>query len=652
MNFGNVCARYARARVLSPVHRRWYAAAASTHNLRRIQSSPSNRPSFLYQNDDNNKYAFRCLTSVKDGENDEDDEEWIPPDHSPLASNETASFSEHPPSFKKLDSLPLDTLEEDEIEVIDLEATLSNDHNRQYLQNQAKASDMSPSEFDIDVETSESDWKEILKELKDSGETEMLDRLVHEYNLQSHLAALENDTHVGKNDLSSVSVSVSETENLDEDNDEWDKEFEESLQGLSQDEIIDELIENSPELSELEMEILSQEMERSEEGGTGGLDYESLEELDWNDNKYVRDFRAMVLEDYYEKKQTREKKMEGEKEQVATISEGGVVHSPATTKAYTKSNYTSYPPDWKDYDSKSAFQRDFSEDDDSWVPPSEGFVPSQSYVAQESHNEGDVQNPPKDTDTSTNDLDNTIDWLQARRTRLGDGSRDERSKQRPTHMLTPEDAETFRHQNSQIPIIPYTLLTPSEISNSLAAQGGTDVHTIDTSEFDPMHGAGTGCDFIMLVTARNSSHTRVLADSIVRNLKARKLSERGVMGAMEGAEGGQDIFSNKRSRNRAARHGGVSASRRVDDDWMAVDCDNIHVHILEESTRKCLNIEGLWDLSNPDSEGSKLRRVHSDDEDSVDDYVAQNPIPDEYAAKIFNQGGGGGGGRIGGWITG
>lgn len=112
-----------------------------------------------------------------------------------------------------------------------------------------------------------------------------------------------------------------------------------------------------------------------------------------------------------------------------------------------------------------------------------------------------------------------------------------------------------------------------------------------------------GCNFILLVTGRNFSHIRVLADSIVRNLKARKLHERGVVGAMQGAEGGQDIFSNKRSRNRASRNG-INASGKVDDDWMVVDCDNIHVHILEETTRKCLNIEGLWDLSNPSENNS------------------------------------------------
>ena len=152
---------------------------------------------------------------------------------------------------------------------------------------------------------------------------------------------------------------------------------------------------------------------------------------------------------------------------------------------------------------------------------------------------------------------------------------------------------------SLIPSVLYTLLTTDEISSSLTAQGGSDIHIIDTAEFDAMNGVGVGCNFILLCTARNSSHTRVLADSIVRNLKARKLGERGVMGAMQGAEGGTDVFTNKRSRNRASRKGGVSTSGKLDDDWIVVDCENIHVHMMEESTRECLNIESLWDLSNP-----------------------------------------------------
>ena len=44
-----------------------------------------------------------------------------------------------------------------------------------------------------------------------------------------------------------------------------------------------------------------------------------------------------------------------------------------------------------------------------------------------------------------------------------------------------------------------------------------------------------------------------------------------------------------------------------------------------------------------------MRRINLDDEDEVDEYVASNPIPEEYAAKIFFDGGGS---RTDGWISG
>jgi hypothetical protein len=45
-----------------------------------------------------------------------------------------------------------------------------------------------------------------------------------------------------------------------------------------------------------------------------------------------------------------------------------------------------------------------------------------------------------------------------------------------------------------------------------------------------------------------------------------------------------------------------------------------------------------------------MRRISLDDDDALDEYITRNPIPDEYAAKIFNDGGGRR--RSDGWITG
>lgn len=48
-----------------------------------------------------------------------------------------------------------------------------------------------------------------------------------------------------------------------------------------------------------------------------------------------------------------------------------------------------------------------------------------------------------------------------------------------------------------------------------------------------------------------------------------------------------------------------------------------------------------------DSDGRIMRRINLDDDDALDEYITQNPIPDEYVVKIF-----GGGSKSDGWITG
>ena len=442
----------------------------------------------------------------------------------------------------------------DKIEVIDLEATFNNPSNKVYL-DQLYDSNATALDETFGVETNDSDFDELLAELKEAGEHEKLKQVVTQFGLSDKMAALERNNHDQK------------------DNDEMAMDFEQSLEGLSEDEIVDELIENSSALSQLEIEVLSEEIDN-------GLDLEDDRAV--SSNTAYMEFRKMVLEDYNEQKRAKEE---------------------AKTNTTSASDYSFYPQDWKDYDSTAAFSKDFLDEDDSWIPPV-NFIPSDAKLEKESK----LSFAAPASSSNSGELDNTIDWLQTRRSRL------EGDQKMPSQMLTPAEAESFRHQNSHIPTILHTLFTPTDLSNSLLAQGGTDVQTIDTSDYDNLYGVSLGCDYLMIVTGRNSSHIRVLAESLVRNLKDRKLHERGVVGAMQGAEGGVDIFSNKPSRNRANRNG-QTLSAKVDDDWMVVDCGNIHVHILESTTRKCLNIEGLWDLNDPNSEGSKLRRVNFEDED-------------------------------------
>ena len=513
---------------------------------------------------------------------------------------------------------------EEIVEVIDLEATLNIKSNTQLL-NDDPSVDQQTAEYE--VQATNVDWDDILIELKDSGEEELLHRLVEEYNLQGRLEAL-NGTNQRKQQTDQV---IDETSNENEDEDSYD---ESAFENLSDEEIIDELIENSPSLSQLELEILSQDMKDSEEGEE---DY-SLEDANLNDNVHYQEFRAMVLDDYYQKKEKRQNDMSSE----TTISESATLQQPQPQQPQQglavgeQLESSKYPHNWTDYDSKQAFQRDFlqGEDDSNgkWIPPSSDFFPSSSYEE-------------KQPDDSSN-FDDTIDWLEARRSRLNQSEESNKSREGRSQLMTPDEADAFRHKKSQIDVIPYTLFTSAELSSSLSAQGATDIRIIDVADYEELYGVGMGCSHLLVATGRNSSHLRVMADSVVRNLKARKLNERGVVGALSGVEGGTDIFSNKKSRARASKNGITNTSARIDDDWCVVDCGNIHVHILEQNTRQCLDIESLWDLSNPNSEGSKLRRVDCENEDEVDTYVAENPVPEEYSARMRNEAGGGG------WMTG
>ena len=432
---------------------------------------PSKRPCPFYQTSgiEHQYYGFRHFSSLNnndnggntsDNDNGDDVEDWIPPNDSPLAARSNLSMmleQQQPTTGLGAGAPPMSSnnlpITDGEIEIIDLEATISNQRNAEYLKSDNNNDNntmeeeiiVSPEEFQ--VQSNDVEWKDILKELRDSGETDMMNRLVKEYSLQSHLDSLEGDTS-GTNDSSSMSKARQSTSSTDvDDGGDWDIEFEASLNGLPEEEIIDELIENSFELSEMEIDILGQGM--PEEGNKDdGLD---LEESVWTDNDAYREFRKMVLDDYRERKRAREEEIELLKE----IEEESkkVMHTPSTTKAYINSEYEAHPQDWKDYDSNSAFQRDFLDDSgDSWEPPTNNnaFIPSRNSGGDDG---GQFAQKDSDASANANDLDNNIDWLQARRSRLGDN--DDKSKKRPTHMMTPEEAERFSHKNSQIPVGKY-----------------------------------------------------------------------------------------------------------------------------------------------------------------------------------------------------
>ena len=151
---------------------------------------------------------------------------------------------------------------------------------------------------------------------------------------------------------------------------------------------------------------------------------------------------------------------------------------------------------------------------------------------------------------------------------------------------------------AELEVLEGVLLSQIEITDCLVNMGAVNLKSV----FDVNRRMG-GAEGLVFVTATSAQHLQLLSDTLVRQLKVRKLALKGVMGAKLGAEG----------------DGG---------DWKVVDCHNYVVHIMLAETRRHLNLEALW------SGKDKLLTVMSHDEDEVDDYVAKNPVPGKFGLFV------------------
>jgi ribosomal silencing factor RsfS len=153
----------------------------------------------------------------------------------------------------------------------------------------------------------------------------------------------------------------------------------------------------------------------------------------------------------------------------------------------------------------------------------------------------------------------------------------------------------------------HTLLSRDEIAYCIRALGATDVVAILDSPTQPRMGGGTLG--MLVATALNVHQLRSVADGLVRQLRLRKLHEVGVIGAEMGPEG---------------------SFRDADESWFVIDCQNYVVHLMDETTRTALRLEDLW------SGKDGMHRLNLLDESAVDEYVSQNPVPDEYNSHSFD----------------
>lgn len=176
-----------------------------------------------------------------------------------------------------------------------------------------------------------------------------------------------------------------------------------------------------------------------------------------------------------------------------------------------------------------------------------------------------------------------------------------------------ENGETESVDNHDIiPCKLYTLLSKDEIIQCLTFYGGQDIVLILDDFKNPRMGGAIG---IIIVTANSIMQMRQLGDVLVRQLRKRMLQERGVVGAELGMEG-----DHKSSRNAMDYDDSLNNQK-----WFVVDCFNYIVHIQDDTTRKAVNLEGLWSGSDPMFQIRDLR-----DEEVVDTYISTYPIPDSY----------------------
>ena len=179
-----------------------------------------------------------------------------------------------------------------------------------------------------------------------------------------------------------------------------------------------------------------------------------------------------------------------------------------------------------------------------------------------------------------------VDWLANRR-----------AKQQGLEMMLPDEATAKRQEATDLPVLRGTLLSWQEIERCMISMGGLDINLIQEGKQRRMGGARG----MMFITGNTTSHIRLMADTLVRQLKKRELAKYNVNGAMFGSEGSEDN----------------------EDDWRIVDCSNYIVHIQLAETRKRLNLEDLWSGKDP------LTRLNIQDEDAVDRYIYENPVPPE-----------------------
>jgi ribosomal silencing factor RsfS len=255
---------------------------------------------------------------------------------------------------------------------------------------------------------------------------------------------------------------------------------------------------------------------------------------------------------------------------------------------------------WNSSNTPNNNENSTTDDTSEWIPPSHPLAGDrgQSHLDQRFHepNLAEIEKQLKELEmeekTSRTTTTTDIDWLQTRRKKMG-----------PIDMLLPQEAKLKKDAIAEIPIKHHTLLSKDEIATCLEAMGGRDITVILD---DPRNRRMGGALGLILVSAATHTQLSMMADALVRQMRRRDLHQLDVLGAKYGPEG------NHRS------------SSQAEETWIVVDCRNYVVHFQDEITRKLIDLEALWSGKDP------LFEIDYRDENQVDDYVANHPVPMHY----------------------
>jgi ribosomal silencing factor RsfS len=221
-----------------------------------------------------------------------------------------------------------------------------------------------------------------------------------------------------------------------------------------------------------------------------------------------------------------------------------------------------------------------------WIPPNRplaGDKGRSDLYDTSTAGEDEVVPEEEEVIEAEEDTSMTIDWLSTRR---------EKHAAEASSMDMPDRNRKFA--GAELEILEGRLLSSDEVEQCLTSMGCVDYRLIELTE-ERQQQRIVGVKGIIIVTATSTRHLRLLSDTLVRQLKIRKLASKGVVGAALGAEGGHD--------------------------WRVVDCRNYIVHLMLEQTRQHVNLEALW------TGEDELLSINYNDEDAVDEYVANNPVP-------------------------